>query len=475
MSALQKICYVLLLLADLAALVFFGGVGIFGIPAGKEIIILAAMLVTFALITAVTVTALVRTAKGKEGPLFRNSVLMKLCIFFTGAAFTFLAFDDFAAPFLVFLFAGLLFGAAAILVIRQKPRSGRIAGQPAAPYSFTYKGKWEWDAAAAEYLRLNGIPDIKDLTNEQNDLIYDYTATPFSYFFCWLVVSGFLKQEFYEEFPDEDLVRKMKDRRLTPVEVLAAEDYYFGSEYLLEGILPFFRSYYDTQGRFTGQDNYLCDYYDAIGNPDDRYYCVDFSWDVLDRLLPVIEERYQSWNRSFSAYDSSDFYDDSTAVASGVHSALFDADLTVYRTGVRRAELNEADISAYLAECLACLDSLPKTQIEKLERWFDGQYGVEETPEITAIREFSPHSLYLADPAVPGDVVFVVSGEASFEPEHGISFTVRNGLVIDWGYSYDFEDPYSDDSRKKYDVTASMDFSAVREEADAAGCPASGT
>ena len=475
MNALEKICSGFLLFVDLSALVFFGGVALFGIAEGNEFIILAAMLTASLLITAVTVTAMVRAAKGKEGPLFRNSVLMKLSIFFTAASFSFLAFEEPLAPFLIFLSAGLLLAAVTVFIIKRTPRVRPAAGpHTAPPYSFTYKGKWEWEAAAAEYMRLHGISDAKALTDEENNQIYDYTATPFSYFFFWLAVSGFLSQSFNEDFPEEDFIGKMKTRKLTPVEVLAQGDYYFGSEYLLEGILPFFRTYYDTQDRFTGRNSYLFDYYDAIGNPDNRYYCVDFSWEILDRLMKVIETRYQNWNRDFSAYSSSDYYDDSEVIAPNVHSALFDADLEVHRSGVRRNGIPDADVDSYLAKCIACLDSLPKKEIERLERWFDGQYGVEETPEITSIKEFSPLSLYLADPETPGDIVFVVSGEASFEPEHGISFTVRNGFVIDWGYSYDFEDPYSEMNREKYDVISSMDFTAVRTKADAERYLASG-
>ncbi len=455
MNTLVKIYLTVTLLFDLALDLFFIGVAISGAAAGKDIFILAAALLTFFLLTAVTAVTLFRAFKNKEGHLVRNSLLMEACIFFTCMSVSFLAFDNLTAC-LFFLFIGAVLIVVTVYVIKRKPCADLFPKPVSArPYTFTYKGKWEWDGAAAEYMRLRGITDFAALTDEENDKIYDYTATPFSYLFYWLADSGFLSEEFYTDFETDNFAGKMKARKMTPVEVLAAVDYYFGSEYLLPGVIPFVRSYYDTEDRITGRTRYLTDYLAAAGNPEGRYYCIDFSYEILDQLIPVIEERYAAWNKELD-YSDAEWYDDREPVSEKVRSSLFDASLNVYKGGIRRNGFLDINADAYLTECMKDLDSLPDEQIRQLERLFDGDYGTEETPEATSIAEFHPDTLYLMEPQNPGDIVYVVSGSASFEPEHGISFTVRNGLVIDWGYAYDFDDPYSEKCKARYEALSSM-------------------
>ena len=144
MNTLVKIYLTVTLLFDLALDLFFIGVAISGVAAGKDIYILAAALLTFFLITAVTAVTLFRAFKNKEGHLVRNSLLMEACIFFTCMSVSFLAFDNLTAC-LFFLFIGAVLIVVTVYVIRRKPRADLFPKPVSArPYTFTYKGKWEW-------------------------------------------------------------------------------------------------------------------------------------------------------------------------------------------------------------------------------------------------------------------------------------------------------------------------------------------
>ncbi|MBQ1410123.1 MAG: hypothetical protein IIY94_02430 [Oscillospiraceae bacterium] len=473
---LKKIYLGLCILLDLAALLFFGGVAVFAPPHGKELLFLLSWLATTLLLTVTTFCLLHRYRKKKEGKLFRNATLMKLSVFFTGSAFSYFGIDNDGAmiAFSFFLFFGLLFAAITVFKIRYKPRPrmSKPSNYALSLLSFKYKGKWAWETAATEYRRLHRLPADAELSAEESNKIFDYTAVPFSYFFYWLADSGFINEEITENLPWFS-VEKMRTREYTPVELLASLDYYFDDEYLSKDVLPFLRAYYNDPDIFTNTECYLFDYYDAIGNPEDRYYCVDFSWDVLERLCARIEQRYQTWKQlNFARFDEGQ--DDSPFVPA-VHSALFDTDLKAYRIGARYQNYSDNDTSAYLASCIHCLDSLPQAQLEKLEQQLENAdyYGIWRAPVVLCLH-FHPDFIHIWEPQRAGDIVFTLSGKADFEPEHGISFTVRNGLILDWGFSYDFENPYCSKLVERFEALSSIDFTNVRSPMDAIRCLSSG-
>ncbi len=465
---MKKAFFMICLAVETAAFAFFALTALSGVVGKEDALIAVACLLTPLLLGAISISCLIKCRRNKE-KLVSHSLLMKLSVFLVCMSVSFLAFEDGWIATLVFLIPGLILTGVTVLLIR-KPWVVRKPGIPGRPaeYAFKYKGKWEWEAASAEYRRLKGIMDGGALTDEENELIYAYTAVPFSYMFYWLAVSGFLNRSFDEEYADADIVGAMKRREITPVEALGQLDYYFGSEYLLPGIIRFFRSYYYRQGAFTDSATYLYDYYEMNGEPEDRYYCMDFSWDVCERLTARIEERYTSWNKRFSSNDDKDYHEDERFDRK-VHSALFGTDLNVCASGVKYHGF-PGGTDVYVDRCAAALDALSDRQIRMLERIFDDDYGVEETPEATSIDAFRPETLHILEPRDENDLVFAVSGEADFEPEHGISFTVRNGLIIDTGFSYDFDDPYSEENLRRYENMPALDFARIRTEADAAPC-----
>lgn len=411
----------------------------------------------FAAISAVSLSKVIHNRE--DGKTIFNSLLMKLACFFLCSSTVFLGMDDGIYAFAVFMLIGIIIAAATIgLNVSAKKNSTPVRKPVADTYEYKYKGKWAWEEAAAEYARLNGIADLQNLTEEENDRIYDYTVTPLSYMFYWLAESGFLNDDFHEEFPG--LAERMLSREDTPVQALTDLDYYFGSEWFKKEIIPFFRNYVDTEGRFNGKADYLYDYYDAIGNPDDRYYCVDFSWDILDRLTAVISKRYEASN----SRSSLEYYEDDEPFAR-VHSERLNADLKAYRTGIVSHGFSEGE-EAYLTRCMENLESLSDQELNRFGRLVGGTYDDYSENEMY-LREFKPYSIHVFEPKNEGDVAYAVSGEADYEPEHGISFTVRNGTIVDWGYSYDFEDVYNPELEERYRYMMSIDFTGIKTEEDA--------
>ncbi len=459
---LKKIYFVIAAVLDGAIIAFFVLAVISSSISKDDLLILGAFLSASFLLMAISLSCIRKLKEGKE-KLVRNSLLMKLSVIFLCIPFAFLSFADGIYAFCIFFFLGLVIAGITFKVIKRKtqPRT------PAAPlkeekYSFRYKGKWEWDAAADEYMRLHGIPGTLDLSEEQKDLIYGYTATPFSYMFYWLAVNGHLSGSFMDEFGKDGLIEDMLSKKCTPAETLGRLDHYFGSEYLKEDIVPFFRAYYDTQGRFGIRPNYVFDYYEALGEVEDRYYCIDFSWEVCDALDKKIEERYSEWKRDFGREEGTSQYENESA-GRELHSELFGSDLEIHLSGTKYMGFPKD----YSNSCLEMLDGLAERQLWKLERFFEREYGKAEDPYVTRIETFRPDSLYIMEPKEAGDVVFAVSGEAVFEPEHGISFTVRNGIVLDWAFASDIEDPYNSENIRNYENEPSFDISAVKSIEDA--------
>ena len=87
-----------------------------------------------------------------------------------------LGFADGIYAFWLFLFVGVIFAIITIAVIKHN-MSLAASVTPKAnnnKYEFRFKGKYLWDNAASEYMQIHGLTDISELTEEDNNKIYDY-------------------------------------------------------------------------------------------------------------------------------------------------------------------------------------------------------------------------------------------------------------------------------------------------------------
>ncbi|MBQ0000455.1 MAG: hypothetical protein KBT01_02800 [Clostridiales bacterium] len=457
---------VLALPVETAALIYLADMGFWAAKAHEDVLMLLPFILVAILYIVITISTFRNTIKGQKPHPIRNSILLKICTYFLLSAFAFIRIPNGVYAFGLFLFIGIVFSLLALAVIKSKRRKPVQVTMPMPlDTKFQYNGKNLWKRAAREYMRLHNIQDIGMLSEEEKRRIRDYTAVYYSYFFYWLASEGFLSETFYTKTKiTPDYITEMVEKRtISPVAFVREIDYYFDQTYLLEGTLPFFKSYFDHGSRFTGTvSQYLMDFMDTNGNPVDRFFCIDFSWEILDKLVKKIGERYDEHNRKLNRYNLVEFYeeeDENTAEPAAFHSTLFGSDLETKKTGPKYT----GDISEqYIRQCMENMEHLSELQLRRLRRWLNDMYGSdEETGDL--LSQFRAYSLEVMDPKVEGDIVYVVSGEADFEPEHGISFSVRNGVIVEQGYAFDFPDLYDDEHLEKYErLCDSTDYTKIR-------------
>ena len=347
-------------------------------------------------------------------------------------------------------------------------------------YTSTFKGEAQWEAAAGEYRRLTGKSEEAELTEEENKKILDFTMTPLAYFFGWLCERDFIGEGFVSEFGETDKVKipdEVKNGKITPLEALAGLDHYFSYEWIKEEAQYFFRFYFDDRAavtdRFTDQDTYLYDYYECIGEPEDRYYCIDYSSEVQKKISQRLDERYEklSGKQVSWEYLRDNYYQDDEEFehAMKIYSTFFDKDLRVFRCGrILKGEFPED----YAQKCLKSLEEMPQKEWHRLERWLVECYGGE--PEQFKMNYFEAFDIYIYEPQEEGDLAFMISGEAEYEEEHGISFTIRNGILLDWSYALESRDPYDEALIARYERcsygrdpktgTWEIDFEQIKEQ-----------
>lgn len=403
-----------------------------------------------------------------------NSTLMKFTLFFTVLSFSFLGFTDGIYAFGLFLFAGVIFAAITIVVIKHNMNRTAIITPKANnnKYKFQFKGKYLWDNAASEYMHINDFKDISELSQEDNNKIYDYAAGPFTYFFYYMVNEGMCSDSFYEsvyELLGNEHLYKLENKNVTPIDLLRALDYSFNESDIKESFLPFFSLYYDDRGKFYDKQSYVYDYCDVIESMGEAYYCIDFSWDLSDKIYKIIEQRYEDYNRRLYRYDNVDFYEESEE-ADGITRTFLYEKFNCYIDVRRAGPIYTGNITAeYVNKCIEALKNLSEIQINKLRRWFGGIYGNTEENKDIEYLFYSENNLtlYVMDPKEEGDVVFTMSGGTAIDPEHGLSFSVRNGCIVCFGYSYEFDDLYSEENIRKYNESVGeTDYTSIKTSED---------
>lgn len=311
---------------------------------------------------------------------------------------------------------------------------------------FSYNGKYAWENAAAEYLRKTGKKSLDELTDTDNDLIYDFSMMPVVYYFYWLLKEGFMSESFYEIVGNgraEDCVNGY----VSPIELLRDIDYNFTEDDLLPGILPFTEFYFEPEYHTLYGSSFLYDYWDEIENDNLFFYAVDFDWSVCRKLSEKIDRAYTEWNKNENGYPSEKYGE--------VYSKRINGNLTVYRQGISDNNIIDDD---YIQKCVEDFDTISDSQFERFDRWFSDDSGDDYRGHVMDF--FFPSAIHVFEPRNEGDLVYVIDGGYELDPEHGICFYVRNGNIYHYGYAYDFEDPYSDDMEREYNI-ALNDFSFI--------------
>lgn len=384
-----------------------------------------------------------------------KSVMLKLTIFFFLCGLTFISFEDGIYAVAVFEIIALILLISTIAAFFNKPnvqKHSTYEVQPPRPYC--YKGKWAWDDAAVEYLRMTGKESFDELTDDDNRQIYRYTMMPVAYYFYWLLKKGFMSSEFYDLVGDEIPEADIESHSIDVLGILEDMDCCLHSDDMLEGASKFTNHYAEVRYATLYSRQLLFDYYEEIKNPGGFYYCVDFSWDVCERMCDKIDEAYEEWSALFANNDEY-YYDDD--LISDVFSNRFGKELEIYPIG-KKIKDNITD--EYIKKCLDDLDSMNEYQFSRLGRWISDDYGDSLAGKV--MEQFRPYSIYISEPQEDGDVAYAVSGEADFEEEHGIAFYVRNDVIFSYGYGCDLDDIYSPESIRYYEMTSNdIEFESI--------------
>lgn len=123
-----------------------------GIIIGTDFLIAIPIIVLFILDGIISMKAFVSAIRNPTKKQVRNSILMKLTLFFTVLSFSFLGVADGIYAFGLFLFAGVIFAAITMAVIKYNmhPTANMTPKVNNNKYEFRFKGKYLWDNAASE-------------------------------------------------------------------------------------------------------------------------------------------------------------------------------------------------------------------------------------------------------------------------------------------------------------------------------------
>ena len=391
-----------------------------------------------------------------------KSVLLKLTIFFFLFGLTFISFDEGIYAVGIFELIAVMFLMATIATFRMNSDTQKYVAydlkldvKPQPPYC--YKGKWSWEDAASEYLKMTGKKSLDELTDDDNMQIYRYAMMPIAYYFYWLLKKGFMSNEFYDLIGDEISEADIENNNVDVLSILEDMDCCLDSGDMLQVANDFSKHYAEVHYATLHSRRLMFDYYEEIKNPNGFYYCVDFSWDTCEKMYNRIEKAYEEWSAFFTHnnenYEDAEDYEAIKKVSSNRFGQL-----EVYRTGEK---IKDNITDEYIQKCLEDLDSIDEYQFTRLDRNISDMYGDSLTGKV--MEHFIADSIYIFEPHDYNDVVYAVSGSADFEEEHGISFYVRNGVIFNFGYGYDFYDIYSVENIHCYEIASNdIEFEAIK-------------
>lgn len=388
-----------------------------------------------------------------------KSVFLKLTTLFFLFGLTFISFDEGIYAVAIFEIIALIFLIITLTLFLCKPNIQKKVSNEIKPLSpYCYKGKWAWEDAANEYLRMTEKNSIDELSDDDNMQIYRYAMMPVAYYFYWLLKKGFMSSEFYESVGNEISEADMESNNIDVLGLLEDMDCCLHSDDMHECASKFSREYAELKYATLHSKKLLFDYYDEIGNSDGYYYCVDFSWKVCKKMYEKIDNAYEEWSAFFD-HDTDYYEDDNDEAIAEVFSNRFGTKLEVHRTGEK---IKDNITDEYIKKCFDNLDSMNEYQFSRLDRWISDEYGDSLAGKV--MEQFRPYSIYIFEPQEDGDTVYAISGEADFEEEHGIAFYVRNGVIFNFGYGYDFDDIYSLENIRDYETASNdIEFESIKD------------
>lgn len=386
------------------------------------------------LVMSITAAGFVRIKRGKKKVII-TGLLMKLLTCWIGFGVIALPMGEVGIAIL-FILTGLLLASTPFLASYHNSHKPVRPAYNLEPYKFdSIKAKYSWDSAALEYCRINNR-NIAELTEEECDEIYDYAGMDVTYLIIWLAKNDFLSDIAYANGL-ADQIKEMTQENADPSNLFACFDYVLSQDDMSEEILPFISSYYylheypfRQSGCYEyGHGSYLNHYYETIRNPEHRLYCIDFSWETYRKLEKKIDESYKYYLRE---YEECNEYPD--------------GEWKWDRLGAKLTVVTAYGVTdEYIQSCINALNSLSEAAIDdicdRLVGAFDALFDYIpklEQDKRKVFDYFTPDQMTINAPC-GNEPAFIIGGEGELDPEHGIAFSMRGGIILNAGYRADLE------------------------------------
>lgn len=397
-----------------------------------------AILIVYAAIAAMTAAAsMIRVCK-KRSSAFVSGILMQ--VWLSAVTFGFLMIPA-EIPFMAVLFltaAAFILGCVLVSKHNTKKRQSK---NPA--YAFrrfdSVKAEFCWDAAASEYCSLHDLT-ADELTDKEKSDINDYAGMWIACFFMWIIRNDFYSDSFCKKY-GKDRINAVKNKAITPPELLRDIDYGFTHADLCGSILPFINSYFER--------SYFSDYADTVRPYGNSLFCIDFSREIYNELEERISTEYKYF--CISAEEIALIEEAGKAYGETRFDRMNCSLLIIVSEGVSRE---------YVDLCINHLNNLPEGIFDELcERLYTDMYACEcfEKAEqgLPADKRrldfFRPDCMTVYKP-YGSEPAFVIGGEADFEKEHGVAWSVRGDKLLEVGYRFDIEysSPWNRENERLY-------------------------
>lgn len=174
-----------------------------------------------------------------------------------------------------------------------KVSEGKVSGEQAPKGRMDrYKVEWLWENACEVYCK-NHDKDPKELSDEENEEIYDLAGNDAALLVTWVILHDYFVAE------DEDMEKsfeEVKNKELTGIDFLGGEcDYKLSRSDFSEEIIGFIDDYFAYDGAH-GCGNFEEDYQKFITEDlKKELYAVGYDWEEYEAFKAYIDRAYQKY------------------------------------------------------------------------------------------------------------------------------------------------------------------------------------
>ena len=399
---------------------------------------MAVIALFFGVLAAVNIAELVKYMRGGT-KLIRKSLIMKSSVFLIAFGIFYATLKVLPA-FLILTALGIFVGLILLAYAHDEKNTISVGGisrsfevtAPVPTGRFEgYKAQQYYNDAAEEF-NVRFTQEEQDKMDDRDLNIYRYASMPIIYFLKWIIDNGYASNE---------LKAKYGNQKWDILEMFGnVMDYTLARDDIDARIIDFADHYLGEQTSYSLETpNLMFDYYEAVKNEGNFFYCVDYSKETAKKLAEAIRKRYLE----FSFYKRYDELKTDRKIRWNGHGDL-DVIIVCGTT-------NEI-----IRKCEVELNSIQPSQFKKAGRMI----GDSNFPD-----GFKPESIVLYG-LIDFSSSFHVIGSAGAGEERKISFSVTDCHITDVGDGTDYEEPWSPAAiEKQIKAREDVDLYCVNDQA----------